>query len=296
VFDIRRYAIHDGPGIRTAVFLKGCALSCLWCHNPESQSPTPEALVHEGRCIRCGTCVEVCPEHAVAWTESGPVTDRARCVACGTCTHTCTADAREIVGHEMDVEAVLAVVERDRPFYEVSGGGMTLTGGEPLFQRDFTAALLRGARTRGLHTVLDTCGFAAWDVFDTLRHDVDVFLYDVKLMDTVRHRHFTGVPNAPVLDNLRRLVEAHHRVVMRVPVVPGVTDDEENLDAIAALAADLPGLEGVELVPYHALGLDKYRRLGRAVPLPGLVTPAPDRMTAIADRFAARGVSVARVA
>jgi pyruvate formate lyase activating enzyme len=292
VFDIRRYAIHDGPGIRTTVFLKGCALTCAWCHNPESQAVGYEAMLRESRCIRCGACVDACGHGAISWTDAGPLTDRARCAACGDCTAVCYAEARERVGREMTVDAVLAEVARDAPFYAESGGGLTLSGGEPLLQREFTTALLRGAKAQGYHTALDTCGFAPWEAFERLRGFVDVFLYDLKLMDDTRHRRFTGVTNAPVLENLRALSARGHRIVLRVPVVPGITDDAENLRALAAFAAELPHLAGVDLLPYHPIGTAKYDRLDRPYALADTTAPSAQRMAEIARILAGHGLRV----
>ena len=292
VFDIRRYAIHDGPGIRTTVFLKGCSLSCAWCHNPEGQSRGVEALIRENRCIRCGACVDACGHGAATWSEAGPVTDRSLCAACGDCAAVCYADARELVGREMTAEEVVAEVARDEPFYARSGGGMTLSGGEPLLQPAFAAALLARARERGVHTALDTCGYAPWETFDRVRGDVDLFLYDVKLLDDERHRRFTGVSNAPILANLRSLSARGHAIVLRVPVIPGVNDDPANLEALAALAGELPHLARVDLLPYHHIGADKYARLDRAYPLPDAAPPPAGRMAAIARLLTERGLPV----
>ena len=292
VFDIRRYAIHDGPGIRTTVFLKGCALTCAWCHNPESQALGYEAMLRDNRCIRCGACVDACGHGAIAWTDGVPVTDRGRCTACGDCAAVCYAEARERVGREMSVDAVLAEVVKDAPFYQESGGGLTLSGGEPLLQREFSTALLRGAQAQGVHTALDTCGFAPWEAFEGLRGLVDLFLYDLKLMDDARHRRFTGVTNAPILENLRALSALGHTIVLRVPVIPGVNDDAENLAALAAFAAPLPHLAGVDLLPYHPIGTDKYARLDRAYALPETATPSAPRMAEIARVLAGHGLRV----
>ncbi|HVO34910.1 MAG TPA: glycyl-radical enzyme activating protein [Gemmatimonadales bacterium] len=294
VFDIRRYSIHDGPGIRTTVFLKGCALSCLWCHNPESQSSGPDLILRESRCIRCGACVEACPNGAITWTEDGPVTDRAKCRGSGRCAALCFAEARSLAGRTMSVEEVMEIVERDRPFFEESGGGLTLSGGEPLLQPYFSAALLRAAKARGIHTALDTCGHASWRSLDRLRKDVDLFLYDVKMMDDERHRLFTGAPNRRILENLRALAKHGHRIVLRVPVVPGINDDDDNLDAVRRFAAGLPSLEGLDLLPYHRVGVDKYARVGRSYPLPDTLPPPRERLVAVAETLAAAGLPVGR--
>lgn len=294
VFDIRRYSIHDGPGIRTTVFLKGCALSCLWCHNPESQASGPDLVLRENRCIKCGACVETCPHGAITWTDDGPVTDRSKCRRDGRCATVCYAEARALAGRTMTVDEVMEIVERDRPFYEESGGGLTLSGGEPLLQPYFSAALLKAAKARGIHTALDTCGHASWKSLDRLRRDVDLFLYDLKVMDEGRHRLYTGAPNHRILENLRALAARGHRIVLRVPVVPGINDDEENLEALRRFAAGLPNLAGLDLLPYHRIGVDKYARVGRTYPLPGTLPPPRERIAAVAETLAAAGLPVGR--
>lgn len=284
IFDIQRFSLHDGPGIRTTVFFKGCPLRCLWCHNPESQAMGPEVIVRPGRCIGCGACREACPHGAIG--------EPARCRACGACAAACYAGAREMVGRPMGVDEVLAVVERDRAFYDQSGGGVTFSGGEPLAQPGFLGELLAGARARGLRTAVDTCGHAPWEVVDRIRPLVDLFLYDVKAVDEARHREFTGVSNALILANLRRLAELGHEVVLRVPLVPGANDDEASIDALGALATSLARRYPVTLLPYHEIGIDKYRRLGKVYRLEGVRAPTAERMAELAARLARLGLQV----
>jgi pyruvate formate lyase activating enzyme len=263
VFDIRRFSIHDGPGIRTAVFLKGCPLRCWWCHNPEGLSAAPEVVWRGERCTRCGACSVTCPEGALAWDGDAPQLDPARCTLCGACADACYAEAREVLGRRMTVDQVVAEVERDCAFYEESGGGVTVSGGEPLAQPEFLAELLERCRARGLHTAVDTCGHAPWATLDRIRPHVDLFLYDLKLLDDERHRRYTGVSNAPGLANLQALVAAGHDVVLRVPLIPGVNDDPESVGGIGAFVTSLPRAVRLEILPYHALGAAKYARLGR---------------------------------
>jgi pyruvate formate lyase activating enzyme len=262
------------------VFLKGCPLRCGWCHNPEGLSPAPEPVWRAERCIRCGACLAACPDSALRWEGDTPVLDRSRCSLCGDCAEACYAEARELLGRTMTAAAVLAVAERDRVFYEQSGGGVTFSGGEPLAQPDFLADLLAGCRARGLHTVLDTCGDAPWDVVDRVRGLIDLFLYDVKLVDDTRHRRATGVSNGRILENLAALAGRGHAVVLRLPLVPGVTDDDHNVGALGALAAEL-GIRRVVVLPFHRLGTAKYARLGRPNPLPHVAPPSDDRVAQV---------------
>ena len=298
VFDIRRYSIHDGPGIRSAVFLKGCPLRCWWCHNPENQSPEPEMIVRENRCIGCGACIEACPEDAITWPKTRtrmhtdahgfsdvPITDWDRCERCGICADACFADARERIGRAMTVEQVMAEVERDIAFYDESGGGVTFSGGEPLAQPEFTLALLRSCRAREIHTALDTCGFASWNVLDRVRPYVDLFLYDLKLLDDARHREVTGAPVGPILANLRALSEHGHAIRLRVPVIPGVNDDDESIRQIATFAASLPHLQGIDLLPYHTTAADKYVRMNRPYRLADARPLSEARMAEITEIF-----------
>jgi pyruvate formate lyase activating enzyme len=292
VFDIKKFSIHDGPGIRTTVFFKGCPLRCWWCHNPESQALGPELMVRANRCIQCEACLSACTHGAIS-RDSGVIsTDAAKCVACGACAEVCYAEARQIVGREMTVAQVVAEIERDVPFYDESGGGVTFSGGEPLLQPGFLLALLRACQEREIHTALDTCGFAPWETLDRVREYVDLFLYDLKLMDDDGHLKFTGVSNELILRNLQALSRRGHNVVVRVPVIPGINDDDENVRRIGTFAAALPSLQRVDLLPYHHAGAQKYHRLHKVYELPDARPPSDGRMAEIGQVLRGFGLHV----
>jgi glycyl-radical enzyme activating protein len=274
VFDIQRFCIQDGPGIRTTVFLKGCFLHCKWCHNPESINPKPQLSVAQERCISCHECEKVCPEAAIGYRRDGKVVlDWARCNDCGACAPVCDAKALEIVGRDVSVEEVLEVVLRDRDYYAASGGGMTLSGGEPLFQPDFAEALFRAAKAEGLHNCVETSGFAEWRSLERLLPVVDLFLYDYKETDPHLHQAFTGARNEQILANLRSLHRAGANILLRCPMIPEYNARKEHLNGIAAVARELTDLKGVEILPYHRLGRAKLQRFGLPARMPESVKP-----------------------
>jgi pyruvate formate lyase activating enzyme len=281
VFNIQKYSLHDGPGIRATVFLKGCPLRCPWCHNPEGISPRPEVVVVEGRCLGCGQCRRACPFGA-SLPGDGPMPSRHEsCMLCGACVDACPAAARQWAGRQMTVSQVLETVWQDRIFYDESGGGVTFSGGEPLAQIDFLRACLEACRARGLRTAVDTCGLAPAAHLRAIAPLTDLFLYDLKLMDPARHEHYTGASNDVILDNLRALGRVHRQIWVRVPIIPGVNDDAPGLQAIARFAAAIPGVRQVNLLPFHRTGLPKLARLGRtAPPLAGIQPPSPEVMAA----------------
>jgi len=262
VFDIQRFCIHDGPGIRTTVFLKGCPLHCPWCHNPEGQTFERSLSFLPQRCIGCGFCLEAC-ERGVHRIENGAhVLDRSRCVLCGACVEGCYAQALEMVGKDMTTGEVLEEVMKDEAFYVTSKGGMTLSGGEPTQQIDFAEALLRMAKERTLHTCVETCGVAPRDSLERLIPWVDLFLYDYKETDPERHRELTGASREQVLDNLSFLDEKGKALWLRCPIIPGIQDREDHLDGIVQVALAHPGIEVVDLMVYNPLGESKVDRFG----------------------------------
>ena len=290
VTDFKRFAVHDGDGIRTTVFLKGCPLRCLWCHNPESLVRQPQIAYLQERCISCGACAGECPNGAHYIGAKGHLFDRTHCTGCGACVSVCPARALRLYGREMTVEEVLAVVREDRIFYGATGG-ITLSGGEPMAQPEFTAALLAAAKAEGLNTALDTCGDVPKPLFETIAADVDCFLYDIKHMDRERHRALTGRPNDRILDNYRYLVARGCRIEVRIPLVPGCNDDPAALDGMAAFLASAPP-ERVKLLPYHSYGQGKYEAMALTYGGRELVPPSAEQLLAAADRLRRFGLNV----
>jgi glycyl-radical enzyme activating protein len=272
IFDIQRCSLHDGPGIRTTVFFKGCPLRCVWCHNPESVLHTPEIGYRQDRCHRCGACAEVCEQGAHQVTEEQHLYNRAACIVCEKCVSACPAEGLRKIGDWMTVDQVLTEVELDRAYYQFSGGGMTLSGGEPMLQFPFTLALLQTARQRDLHTCLETCGHSSEAKYGQVLPFVDLFLFDYKATDPELHQRLTGVSNHVILSNLDFLLSNGAQVVLRCPLVPGFNDDAGHLAKIAELSQRYPQLVGIELMAYHELGREKALQVGRAVSLEDVKT------------------------
>ena len=271
VFNIQRFSTEDGPGIRTTVFLKGCPLRCAWCHNPEGLSPRLELMWYDVRCIGVRDCLSACPEDALELTPDGMCIDRERCTACGACADACPAGALEIIGREWTAADVFVEVDKDRVFYETSDGGVTLSGGEPMMQADFVLALARLCREAGFHVALDTCGVVAWERYERVLPLIDLVLYDLKIFDGERHRASTGVDNAIILENARRIAATGNPMWIRTPVIPGYTADRENIAVLGDfIAAELPTVERWDLLAYTNLGQPKYHRLDLPYALEGM--------------------------
>lgn len=266
VFDIQRYSLHDGPGLRTNVFLKGCGLNCRWCSNPEAKQPQPEIAFFERTCFLCGDCVPVCPEAAILMVDDQLIWDRSKCNQCGNCAEVCTAHSFSMIGTEMTAGAVVAEVLRDAPFYTGSGG-MTLTGGEPTLQPEFGEAVLCLCKEEGVNTAIETCGAVRWQNIERLLPFLDMVLFDLKHVDPARHRQFTGASNTLVLDNLRRTAQAGANLIVRIPLIPGFNADRDSLAAIAEFIQSLRTVREIHLLAYHTLGRSKYRALGIPYPM-----------------------------
>ncbi|MBN2391996.1 MAG: glycyl-radical enzyme activating protein [Anaerolineae bacterium] len=313
VCNIQRFSVHDGPGIRTTVFLKGCTLRCFWCHNPESIRPKPEVQFFPSRCIGCAACVEVCPEGAQAFDENGiRAFDREKCIACGACVDVCYAEALVLTATAMTAESVVDEILRDRAFYENSGGGVTLSGGEPALQVDFSREILERCRTAGVHTAIETAANVPWESLAALLPLTDLVMMDIKHMDSAKHHDATGAPNALLLANARRLVESDKPIIFRIPVIPTVNDTPEEVAAIAAFVRELHDLRmaqhnanchnspasaepapiTLELLAFHRMAGDKYNSLGWDYRAANLNPPTKTQMAALADAASAQGVLV----
>jgi len=290
VFNIQKFSLHDGPGIRTTVFMKGCSLSCRWCSNPESMNRHKEIMIYDVRCIGCKKCVEACPVGAIAFTERGREIDWDKCDNCLECARVCPSKAIECVGDYMTVDEVVKKVEDDRTFYENSNGGMTVSGGEALIQSEFVREVLKKCREKGIHTALDTTGNAPWQDIENVLEYVDLVLQDIKHMDTEMHKKGTGVGNELILENARKIAKSV-RIWIRIPLIPDYNDSESNIRNVAEFASHI-GAEKVSVLPYHDLGSSKYPKLGRIYPMEGTTPPTEEAVERVRKTIESFGLEL----
>lgn len=293
IFDIKRYAIHDGPGIRTTVFLKGCPLRCQWCHNPEGIESKPEIILRSSRCaIECSECVSVCPQGAISKDGNFIKIDQAKCDLCRKCEDVCVYEALEIVGREVTVQEVMEEIEKDRIFFDESGGGVTFSGGEPLMQLDFLEALLEEIKKKNIHVTLDTSGYVSYENLERISDKVDLFLYDLKIIDEGKHEKYTGVSNKLILENLRKLSERGNSIAVRIPLISGVNDDDQNIQMFAEYLHALKNIKQISLLAYHRGGCEKYVRLRKEKSMKTFESPSDGRIEEIRKILDDYGFSV----
>jgi pyruvate formate lyase activating enzyme len=272
VFEIERFAIEDGPGIRTLVFMKGCPLSCVWCSNPESQDPCPEIGYFKDNCIGCGKCAEICPQKAISYVkDEGLVIDRNKCDRCGLCAEVCVANSKVLIGKSMTADEIIAEVKKDSVFYKHSSGGITVSGGEPAFQGDFLIELLAKCHDQGLNTAIETCGYTSWENLKNIAEHTDLIFYDLKHMNPQVHKKLTGVSNELILKNLENLSKLDKSVIARLPLIPGYNDSLDNVEKTMDFVKNLDNIPKLEILPYHRLGQAKYERLNRQYELKELL-------------------------
>ncbi|MFC1966394.1 glycyl-radical enzyme activating protein [Chloroflexota bacterium] len=291
IFNIQKFSVNDGPGIRTTVFMKGCPLQCRWCSNAESIEPEAELGIIRSSCNNCEKCLKVCPEGAISFDDINVIQfNRERCTACGECVAACSPGALTIYGKQVTVDDVFKEVNRDKSFYEGSSGGVTVSGGEPLRQADFVAALFQRCREAGIGTCLDTCGYAATDKLKKVLDFTDYVLYDIKHMDAGYHQQFTGVPNDLILNNAKVVAGSGKSMLCRIPMIKDVNDTAHNIEETARFVKTLGNSIGVEILPYHRLGIGKYQTLDKPYPGKAFVSPSPDEIESVKHIFEEYGV------
>ena len=278
IVDLKRFAVHDGPGIRTTLFLKGCPLSCIWCHNPESIRREPELGLLHNKCVLCGECAKVCPEQCHSFAEGTHRIDRSKCIACGKCVSACLHDALILYGRRLSAEEAARLILEDRAFYESSNGGATVSGGEPLLQSEFCAELFRLLKREGVHCAVDTCGNVPWSAFERVLPLTDLFLYDFKEIDSEKHRAFTGAPNGRILEHLKRLSGCGVPIEIRMPLVPEYNMSDSDLTGAGEFLSGLGNITAVRLLAYHSLARSKYDSVGHADTMPDVPAPSAEEM------------------
>lgn len=292
VTNIQGYSIHDGPGIRTVVFLKGCGLACQWCSNPECISPHPEVGFIKTLCTKCGKCADICPEGALIYTEGNfPVIDRQRCTGCGICSSVCDYKAIVLYGNEMSSDEVFEVISADKMFYETSGGGITVSGGEALLKPQFVYEIFEKCRQSGIRTCIETSGYVAESALRRILPYADYILYDLKHLNSEKHQQYTGKPNDLILSNAKIVAESGVEMLFRMPLIPGINDDIKNIEETACFIKALGNrVARIQLMPYHRLGKGKYESLDKPYPLPDLVSSETDQINSVRKSFQGFGI------